>query len=302
MTGHLPESFLPKDDIVSISSSAGDSGYQSQSDATRRLASAAEGYQTRNSEESTSQMVEPFLGNSMYSPSLSSDSQSAFHGPQSDMNQMLPPAAGDSDTGDNNFGMSDFTNFSTGQGYSQFDGSALPPLFTSTSEVDIAQSWAPDVQNFSAPFAVRAVDAAVDANSFHQFRFPQISQMNHDTIPQSYYQPYSYQSQDAPRSNFGVPANSNQRQPRPCRPQLDTTSSSLDTVSESTSLSAGQHDSRRMSDADQIFSFVSASILSPTCGVISNPQHANIAESDFTEQPTHFVDISKSVYRNSSKL
>ena len=297
MTGHLPESFLPRDDN---SSSTGDSGYNSQSDATRRLTSATEGYQTRSSEESRSRIVEPFLGNSMYSPSLSPDSQSAFHGSQSDANQMLlPPATGDSDIGDNHFGMSDFTNYSSGQGYSQFDGSALPPLFTSASEVDVAQSWPSDVQTYSAPFAVRPVDA----NSFPQFQFPQIPQMSHDTIPQSYYPPYSYQSQDAPRSNFGVPANSNQRRPRPRRPQLDTTSSSLDTVGESTPLSAGQHDSRRMSDTDQIFgSFVSASMMSPTCGVISNPQHANIAESDFTEQPTHFVDISKSVYRDSPKL
>ena len=288
------------DDIISISSSTGDSGYHSQSDANRRLTSVAEGYQTRSSEESTSQMVEPFLVNSMYSPSLSSDSQSAFHGPQSDMNQMLlPPATGDSDIGDNHFEISDYANYSTGQGHSQFDGSALLPLFTPTSEVDVAQSWPSDVQTYSAPFAVRPVDA----NSFPQFQFPQIPQMSHDTIPQSYYPPYSYQSQDAPRSNFGVPANSNQRRPRPRRPQLDTTSSSLDTVGESTPLSAGQHDSRRMSDTDQIFrSFVSASMMSPTCGVISNPQHANIAESDFTEQPTHFVDISKSVYRDSPKL
>jgi hypothetical protein len=49
-----------------------------------------------------------------------------------------------------------------------------------------------------------------------------------------------------------------------------------------------------MSDTDQIFrSFVSSSMMSPTCGVIGNPQHASIAESDFTEQPNHFVDISK---------
>ncbi|OCL01060.1 uncharacterized protein K441DRAFT_650634 [Cenococcum geophilum 1.58] len=304
MTGHLPESFLPRDDIVSISSSTGDSGYNSQSDATRRLTSATEGYQTRSSEESRSRMVEPFLGNSMYSPSLSPDSQNAFHGSQSDVNQMLlPPATGDSDIGDNPFGMSDFANYSTGQGYSQFDNSALPRFFTPTSEVEVAQSWTSDAQTFSAPFAVRAVDAntsfsapfadrAVDANTFLPFR--QTPQMSRDTIPQSYYPPYVYQSQDAPRSNFGVPANSNQRRPRARRPQLDTTSLSLDTASESTPLSAGQHDSRRTSNTEQVFrSFMSASMMSPTCSVISNPQHASIAGSDFTEQSTHFVDISK---------
>ena len=180
MTGHLSESFLPKDDIVSISSSTGDSGYHSQSDATRRLTSASEGYHTRSSEESRGQMVEPFLGSGMYSPSLGSDGQSAFHGPQSDLNQMLlPPSAGDSDIGDNPFRMSDFANCSTGQGYSQFDNSALSRFLTPTSEVDIAQSWASDVQTFSAPFAVRAVDA----NNFLPFR--QISEMSRDTMPQS---------------------------------------------------------------------------------------------------------------------
>ena len=293
MTGHLSESFLPRDDI---SSSTADSGYNSQSDATRRLTSATEGYQTRSSEESRSRIVEPFLGNSMYSPS-SPDSQSAFHGSQSDVNQMLLPAAtGDSDIGDNAFGMSDYANYSTGQGYSQFDGSGLR-FFTPTSEVDVTQSWTPDAQTFSAPFAVRAVDA----NAFLPFR--QTPQMSRDTISQPYYPPYVYQSQDAPRSNFGVPVNSNQRRPSAHRPQLDTTSLSLDTASESTPLSAGQHDSRRTSNTDQVFrSFMSASIMSPTCSVISNPQHASIAESDFTEQSTHFIDISKSVYRNTSKL
>ena len=309
MTGHLPESFLPRDDN---SSSTGDSGYNSQSDATRRLTSATEDYQTRSSEESRSRIVEPFLGNSMYSPSLSPDSQSAFHGSQSDVNQMLlPPATGDSDIGDNAFGMSDFANYSTGQGYSQFDGSALR-FFTPTSEVDVTQGWTSDAQTFSAPFAVRAVDAntsfsapfadrAVDANAFLPFR--QTPQMSRDTISQPYYPPYVYQSQDALRSNFGVPVNSNQRRPRARRPQLDTTSLSLDTASESTPLSAGQHDPRRTSNTDQVFrSFMSASIMSPTCSVISNPQHASIAESDFTEQSTHFIDISKSVYRNTPKL
>jgi hypothetical protein len=308
MTGHPPESYLPRDDIVSNSSSTADSGYNSQSDAARRLTGATEGYQTRSSEESRSRMVGPFLGNSMCSPSLGPDSQHAFHGSQSDVNQMLrPPATGDSDIGDNPFGMSDYANYSTGQGYSQFDSSAPPRFFTPTSEVDFAQSWTSDAQTFSAPFAVCAVDAntsfsapfadrAVDANAFFPFR--QTPQMSRDTYP-----PYVYQSQDALRSNFGVPANSNQRRPRARRPQLDTTSLSLDTASESTPLSAGQHDSRRTSNTDQVFrSFISASIMSPTCSIISNPQHASIAESDFTEQSTHFIDISKSVYRNTSKL
>ena len=137
---------------------------------------------------------------------------------------------GMSDIGDNPFGMSDFANYSTGQGYSQFDSSALPRFFTPTSEVDVAQSWTSDAQNFSAPFA----DHAVDANIFLPFR--QTPQISRDTIPQSYYLPYVYQSQDAPRSNFGVPAS------------------------------------------------------------------ASIAESDFTEQSTHFVDILKLVHRNTSKL
>ena len=190
-----------------------------------------------------------------------------------------------------------FANYFTGQGYSQFDSSALPRFFTPTSEVDVAQSWTSDAQTFSAPFA----DRAVDANIFFPFR--QTPQISRDTMPQSYYPPYVYQSRDAPRSNFGVPANSNQRRPRPRRPQLNTTSLSLDTAGESTPLSADQHDSRRTSNTDQVFrSFMSASIMLPTYSVISNPQHASIAESDFAEQSTHFVDISKLVYRNTSKL
>ena len=124
-----------------------------------------------------------------------------------------------SDIGDNPFGMSDFANYSTSQGYSQVDSSALPHSSTPTSEVDVAQSWTSDAQTFSAPFA----DRAVDANIFLSFRrTPQISR---DTTPQSYYLPYVYQSQDA-----------------------------------------------------------------------------SIAESDSTEQSTHFVDILKLAYRNMSKL
>jgi len=137
-----------------------------------------------------------------------------------------------SDIGDNPFGMSDFANYSTGQGYSRFDSSALPHFFTPTSEVDVAQSWTSDAQTFSAP-----------------------------------------------------------------------TSLSLDTASESTPLSAGQHDSQRTSNTDQVFrSFMSASIMLPTYSVISNPQHASIAESDFTKQSTYFIDILELVYRNTPKL
>lgn len=269
MMGHFPESFPPEDNIVSISSSTGDSGYHSQPDATRRLTGATKSYQARSSEESRSQMVGLFLRNGMCLPSLTSGSQSAFHGPQSTMNQMLlPPPPGDLDIGGNPFGMSDFANYPIGQGYSQFDSSALPGFFTPTSEVGVDQNWASDVQTFSAPFAV--------------------------ATSRSYYPPYLYQNLDAPGSIFGTPANSNQRRPRLQRPQLDTTSSSLDAVSEPTPFSAGQHDSRRTSDTDQVFrSFVFPSMMPPTCCVISNPRHASIAESDFTEQSNHFVDVSK---------
>ena len=123
------------------------------------------------------------------------------------------------DVEDNPFGTSDFASYSTDQGYSQFDSSALPHFSTPTSEVDVAQSWTPDAQTFSAPFADRAVDANIFLPSR---RTPQISR---DTTPQPYYLPYVYQNQDA-----------------------------------------------------------------------------SIAESDFTEQSTHFVDILKLVYRNTSKL
>ncbi len=204
MAGHLP-------------SSMGRGGYH-----------ATEDYQTGSSTESRSQMVEPFPGYSMFSPSLSSDSRSASYGAQSDMNQMLLPLAiENSDIGDNPFGMPNLTDYSTGQGYSQFGDSILLPYFTTTSEVDVTQSWT--------------------------MSYRRLSQLNCNATSRLPHRLYPYQGQDAPGGNCGDPANSNQRRPPLRRSQFDTTSSNLDNASKLMPLSAGQYDSRRSSDTDQVF-------------------------------------------------
>ncbi|KAF2817653.1 uncharacterized protein BDZ99DRAFT_405449 [Mytilinidion resinicola] len=270
MAGHISETFTLKDDDVSVSS-MGDSAYQSQPDANRRVTTVTEGFRSRSSQDSKGHMFDPYLGGSLYSPALSSDSQSGFNAPQSDMSQMLlPPSAGDSDMGNEVF---NFANYSTGQGYGPHQNSSVPQYFSSANEMDAGHQWATaDLPSFTTPFAVRNVDA----NALLPFR--QQQQSSRDSMSQHFYPPFMYANQEGTSNAFGMSMNAPHSRPRVRRPQVDTTSTSdADAVRSSTPLSAG----RRVSITDQMFqSFV----MSPTSSVLSMPQRASIAESDFTEQ------------------
>ncbi|KAF2502412.1 hypothetical protein BU16DRAFT_7803 [Lophium mytilinum] len=270
MTGHIPETFMLKDDDVSVSS-MGDSAYQSQPDANRRGTGVAEGYQARSSQDSKGQMFDSYLGGSLYSPALSSDSQSGFHAPQSDMSQMLlPPSAGEADMGNEVF---NFANYSAGQGYGPHHSSSAPQYFSSPNDMDAGQQWATaDLPSFTAPFAVRNVEA----NGLLPFR--QQQQSSREGMSQHFYPPFMYANQEGNSNAFSMSMNAPQSRPRTRRPHVDTTSTSdADAMRSSTPLSA----ERRVSVTDQMFqSFV----MSPTSSVLSMPQRASVAESDFTEQ------------------
>lgn len=277
MSGQIPDHFVSKDDDVSVSS-MGDSAYQSQPDATRR---GTDGFNARNSQDAQGHMFDPFLGGDLYSPALSSEGQSGFHATQSDMNQMLlPPSAGDSDQGNDAFAMSDFTNYSVGQGYGPHRNSSSSHFFPSSNEMDTSNSWAAsDIPTFTAPFAVRPVDA----NALLPFR--QQQQRSRDGLSQRFYPPLMFGNQDTQNtqnSTFSMSMNVPQARARARRPQLDTSSiSDADALRSSTPQSTERRESRRASVTDQIFqSFV----MSPTSSVMSLPHRASVAESDFTEQ------------------
>ncbi|OCK84993.1 hypothetical protein K432DRAFT_77345 [Lepidopterella palustris CBS 459.81] len=289
MAGHIPEPYPAKDDDISVSS-MGDSAYQSQPDATQRGTGANEGFQTTSPQETRGQMHDPFLGTNLYSPALSSDGHGGFHGAQSDMNQMLlPPSVGDSDLEESTFRMSDFANHSAGQGYGQFHGSAIPRFFTPASEIDVTQNWeSTDVQTFTAPFAVRGLDA----NNFLPFR--QQPQMNRDnTFPPQFYTPYMSTSQDL-GNFFGNQMNQPQRRSTLPRAQLDTSSiSGPESMNSLTPKSASQRE-RSASGADQVFkTFLSSTAMSPTSSILGIPRPGSVAESDFTEQSALFAEPSK---------
>jgi hypothetical protein len=187
---------------------------------------------------------------------------------------LLPPSAGEPDMGNDSFRMSDFTNYSTGQGYGPHQNPAVPQFFASSNDMDVNDNWATaDLPTFTAPFAVRSVDP----NSLLPFRQ---QPMNREGLSQHFYPPFMYQERQ--NSTFGMPMNAAQPRPRTRRSQLDSLSTSdADFLRSPTPQSAERHESRRTSITDQMFqSFV----MSPTSSVLSMSQRASIAESDFTEQ------------------
>lgn len=141
---------FPKDDEASISSSMDDSAYMSQPDTGRRGKKQNDSYQVP--QDARSQIMEPFVGAHIYSPTLSVESHGTFHGTQADMgNVMLPPTAG-SENGDGNFKMSDFTNFNNAQ-------VASPTDFTFRAPMHSQSGWGNETQSYSAPFVSGSIDA-----------------------------------------------------------------------------------------------------------------------------------------------
>ncbi|KAH7050171.1 hypothetical protein B0J12DRAFT_740442 [Macrophomina phaseolina] len=139
---------FPKDDDASISSSMDDSAYMSQPDTGRR-GKKNDNYQVP--QDTRSQIMEPFVGPHIYSPTLSVESHGTFPGSQSDMGNMMLPTTAGSDNGDSNFKMSDFTNFHNAQVASPTDFTFRAPMHS--------QSWGSESQSYSAPFASGSIDA-----------------------------------------------------------------------------------------------------------------------------------------------
>lgn len=185
---------FPKDDEESISSSMNDSAYMSQPDTGRR-GKKNENYHVP--QETRSQVMEPFAGAHIYSPTLSVGSHGTFHGSQADMsNIMLPPTAA-SDNGDGNFKMSDFTNYN-GQVGSPTDFSFRAPM---------QSGWGNNSPSYSAPFASGSIDA------------PAIFLQRHNTYPsRAVVQPYFAQY-----PSYGIDSmiSNTQAEPRRVRSPFD---------------------------------------------------------------------------------
>ncbi|KAK8209281.1 hypothetical protein IWZ01DRAFT_505245 [Phyllosticta capitalensis] len=145
---------FPKDDEASISSSMDDSAYMSQPDTGRKKSVKTESGSFQLPQDARSQIMEPFQGSNLYSPSLGVDNRGAFHGGQPDMGNMMLPAAAGSDNGDGNFRMSDFANFGHGQSVSPTDYN----MRTQMSNGQTGWSSA-EMPNYSAPFAAGPVEA-----------------------------------------------------------------------------------------------------------------------------------------------
>lgn len=125
-----------------VSECSMDSAYQSQSGASRRGARKPEGY----TQDSRSHVSTQFVGNELFSPSLSSDSY-GFPDNTVDMSQ-LPPSAGSWDAPESAV----FANYSTGQDYSQYPATNVS-RYTSTPTGNMSSPWVPtDAQFQSTPF------------------------------------------------------------------------------------------------------------------------------------------------------
>jgi hypothetical protein len=231
------EAFELKHDTASVYSM--DSAYQSQKGASRR---AADGYP----QDSRSRVSSQLLGGDLYSPTLSSETLGAFQEQQhSDISQMqLPSAAGDMDAGDNSY---PYANFTTGQDFTQFTATSIPP-FTTTSNMDMAF---PFNLNESQAFA------------------PQFSFTHYPKSTHSFDNPL-YSSQEELMFNIPAPP---QRQMS--KPRIDT---SVRPTALRNSSSYNSQSSRRQSANEVGFPYV----MSPTSAISAQLQSAT--PTDFEHQ------------------
>ncbi|KAF2269847.1 hypothetical protein CC78DRAFT_564528 [Lojkania enalia] len=225
-----------------------DSTYQSQTGASRRGNTLPEGFQTLTSQDARGRASGQFLGNDIYSPTLSSDNFSAFPEQHPDLGQMqLPSAAGEVDVGDNPFS---FANFSTGQEVSQYSSTNVP-RFAPASAIDPGYQWGiADAQPFSGPF-----------------NFALYSRPSH-SIDGSL-----FSSQDQAEMMFNT---SVQPQRQISRPRVDT---SVRPVSvRHTSYNTNQQGTRRLSTNEPGF----GTFISPASAI--STQLPNVAVGDFDQQ------------------
>jgi len=272
MAGHFLDQPLAKDDEVSISSSLDDSTYMSMPDSGRRAVGSADITFNHGSRDPRSQMMDPFLGHNLYSPTLSSDSQSVFPGSQADMSQMfLPPAVGDAENA-----ISDFTNYH-GQMYGRpasfdFQGNVMP-RFISAGDVDAGQDqWSnTEVQMYSRPFAVGPVEGTTYFPPRHQ------THGQHNAMAHRFVVPSSYGSQVTSPNTFTARSTSMHRRPRLSR--LPRSMTSVSDMSGQATVS-----SKQGADA--------ATMMSPTASLLSNVVQKDEPEGGLSEEPQSFLDMS----------
>ncbi|KAF2181998.1 hypothetical protein K469DRAFT_691617 [Zopfia rhizophila CBS 207.26] len=243
------DAFELKNDNASVYSMA-DSAYQSQTGASRRGTSMAEAFQTLTPQD-RSRVSSQYLGSDIYSPTLSSDTFSAFPEPSTDMSQMhLPSAVGESEMGEPGFS---YTNYSTGQSYTQY-ASTSTPRFTPSTDMNINLNWGTaDARNFSTTFnftspkSSHGIDGALFSN-----QDPTELMFNNSTVP------------------F-------QRHMR--RLQVDTSAARPSALRSSSSFTSSYQESRRASTNDPSFGTF---VMSPTSAV-NVPQHLIFDQSDLSE-------------------
>jgi hypothetical protein len=132
---HSSDSFELKDTVSECSM---DSAYQSQSSASRRGEGRPHAYSLDG--QSTSAH---FVGNEIYSPSLSSENYNAYPDPAMDMSQM-PQSVGAWDAPESAIV---YANYSGAQDYSQYS-TADVPRYALTSAVGMSSPWVPTDAQF----------------------------------------------------------------------------------------------------------------------------------------------------------
>jgi hypothetical protein len=226
-----------KHDTASIYSM--DSAYQSQSGASRRGIQMPEDYQTLTPQDNLSRANTQFLGGDVYSPTLSPDNFRGFPEQPSDMGTM--------ETGESSFA---YTNYTTGQDYSQYTTTSVP-RWTPSTEMDVAYWGAADAHNFGTPFTYT----------------PLLKPTN--SLDATF-----YSGQNASEMMFNAPA---PPQRQLSRPGLDT-ASRPSVVRSSSSFSLGQQGSRRQSTNESNFA---AFVMSPASAI--SAQLPNVGPGEFEQ-------------------
>ncbi|KAF2743403.1 hypothetical protein M011DRAFT_220612 [Sporormia fimetaria CBS 119925] len=208
------DGFEPKLDTASVYSM--DSTYHSTSGTSRNGAPIPEGYNTFAPQETRNRMSTQLFGSDIYSPTLSSDTFTAFPEQPSDISHFqLPSAAGDLESGDNVFS---YANYTTGQAYSPYTATSVP-RYTSAGAVDMGFWNNGDNQTMATP---------LNFNTYIR------SPLNVDAA--------IYPGQESPELVFAQP----QPQRSIARPRIDT-SARPSIARKSSSFVSHQQASRRLS-------------------------------------------------------
>ncbi|KAK7617264.1 hypothetical protein IWX50DRAFT_681851 [Phyllosticta citricarpa] len=245
---------FPKDDEASISSSMDDSAYMSQPD-TGRKKSVKDNTSFQLPQDARSQIMEPFQGSNLYSPTLGVDNRGAFHVGQPDMGNMMLPAAAGSDNGESNFRMSDFANFGHGQ-------SVSPTDYNMRAQMPNGQAgWSSaEMPNYSAPFAAGPVEATFA---------PRHQSYHGRTVSQPIFSSYS---------SFGIDSmiSDSHNMPDQRRARFEQPATAAPADMHRPSLQRAVSDTKARFDSD---------VLSPSSTVMSTQFSMFPAGSEFGEEP-----------------